>query len=128
MSTQDASAPDDWVSVARTIDDRITLLGWRQRDLARRSQVSQAIIRELQYNTTRRRRSARTLEALSIALGLHPNHLNDVRLGKQPSPAGQIAENTGAPSLETIERQLAQILTKLNDLQLCQRNRTDHFC
>jgi ribosome-binding protein aMBF1 (putative translation factor) len=60
---------EDWVAVANAIKERVNELGWRQRELAPRSHVSPAIVRELQHHTVERRRSARTLEALSVALG-----------------------------------------------------------
>ncbi|WP_092778197.1 hypothetical protein [Actinokineospora terrae] len=73
--------------MARVITDRLVVLGWRQWELVERAKVSQAIIRELQYDTNQRRRNPRTLEALSVALGLHPSHLEDVSMGLDPKPA-----------------------------------------
>src|SRR3954451_18830439 len=74
----------DWAAVAKAMDRRLSELGRRQRDLAARAHVSQAIVRELQHNTKQRRRSARTLEALSVALGWHPGHLHAVLGGQRP--------------------------------------------
>lgn len=59
---------EDWAAVARAIDTRLAELNWRQREFAERAQVSVAIVRELHRNTAQRRRNARTLEALSLAL------------------------------------------------------------
>lgn len=58
--------PGDW-AVARAISDRVRELGWRQHELAERSHVSAAVVREIQRHTVERRRSRRTLEALSVA-------------------------------------------------------------
>ncbi|WP_081893612.1 helix-turn-helix domain-containing protein, partial [Actinoalloteichus caeruleus] len=80
---------DDWAAVARVINERVNQLGWRQRELAERSQVSQAIVREIQHHTVERRRSARTLEALSTTLGLHPQHLQAVLEGSTPPEPGE---------------------------------------
>ena len=66
---------EDWAAVATAMTQRVHELGWRQRELAERSGVSQAIVRELQHHTVERRRSPRTLAALSTALGWHPSHL-----------------------------------------------------
>ena len=77
----------DWAAVARAIDTRLAELNWRQRELAERAQVSVAIVRELHRNTTQRRRSTRTLEALSIALGWHPEHLDAVLRSHTPPAA-----------------------------------------
>ena len=61
--------PEGWAAVARAISDRVRELGWRQRELAERSHVSVAVVREIQRHTVERRRSPRTLEALSVASG-----------------------------------------------------------
>ena len=39
---------ENWSAVAKAIDERANELGLRQRELAERSHVSQAIVRELQ--------------------------------------------------------------------------------
>ena len=46
-----------------------------------RSNIALSIVREIRNNTVQRRRSGRTLEALSVALGWHPRHLAAVLLG-----------------------------------------------
>ena len=61
--------PEDWTAVSTAVKGRVRELGLTQRELAQRSNVSLAIVREIQRNTAQRRRSARTLEALSVALG-----------------------------------------------------------
>jgi transcriptional regulator with XRE-family HTH domain len=99
---------------------RLTEQGMRQRDLAERAHVSQAIVRELQHNTRQRRRSARTLEALSIALGWHPRHLQTVLDGQPPPGHTQSIEPTGnavADRLSAIEAQLRSIEQRLIDVQ-----------
>ncbi|GAA3044343.1 Helix-turn-helix domain [Actinokineospora globicatena] len=113
------SAPDDWVAVAQTINERMTFLGLRQRELADRSHVSQAVVREIQHRTIERRRSTRTLEAISTALGLHPDHLDDVRQGNTPRPADAIEADPVPSQLRSIEQQLALIVDMLGDLQTC---------
>ena len=65
--------PEDWAAVARAISDRVRELGWRQRELAERSHVSVAVVREIQRHTVERRRSPRTLQALSVALRWKPD-------------------------------------------------------
>ena len=93
---------EDWVAVANAIKERVNELGWRQRELAQRSHVSQAIVRELQHHTVERRRSARTLEALSLALGWPPQHLAAVlraleRRLHQLRHRAQVGEGTAWP-------------------------------
>ena len=73
--------PENWAAVARAITDRVREVGWRQRELADRSRVSAAVVREIQRHTVERRRSPRTLQALSVALGWQPEHLDGVLRG-----------------------------------------------
>jgi plasmid maintenance system antidote protein VapI len=75
---------EDWAAVAEAINVRVNELGWRQGELAERSHVSRATVRELQHHVVERRRSARTLEALSITLGWHPHHIDAVLHGRRP--------------------------------------------
>jgi len=110
----------DWAAVARAMNRRLTELGMRQRDLAERAHVSQAIVRELQRNTAQRKRSARTLEALSVALGWHPRHLQAVLAGEQPpdrSDPIELPTDVVAGRLAAIEAQLRAIENRLIDVQ-----------
>ncbi|GAA2999727.1 XRE family transcriptional regulator [Actinokineospora diospyrosa] len=103
---------EDWAAVARVINERADALGLRQRELAERSQVSQAIVRELQLNTVERRRSARTLEALSVTLSLHPQHLDAVLNGRTPPLPDPVVSR-----LDSLERRVAEIATVLDGIQ-----------
>ena len=108
---------EDWVAVANAIKERVNELGWRQRELAQRSHVSQAIVRELQHHTVERRRSARTLEALSVALGWHPQHLAAVLRGRTPpEPGDPISDNgtTVSSRLDAIDERLSEITELLH--------------
>ncbi|MGH3818394.1 MAG: helix-turn-helix domain-containing protein [Pseudonocardiaceae bacterium] len=73
---------EDWAAVARAISQRMTELGINQTELIERSQVSKATVGELYRNSAQRRRSARTLEALLLALGWHPRYLVAVLQGQ----------------------------------------------
>ena len=110
---------DSWAAVAKAINERVKELGWRQRELAERSHVSQAIVREIQRNTVNRNRSARTLEALSTALGWHPQHLDAVLHGRQPPERDDMADQGGdfAERLDTLERRLDAITDRLDDVK-----------
>src|SRR5690348_12449610 len=46
---------EDWAAVAKTINERVNELGWLQRELAKRSNVSQAVVREIQHHVIERR-------------------------------------------------------------------------
>ncbi|GGP42062.1 helix-turn-helix domain-containing protein [Saccharothrix coeruleofusca] len=110
---------EDWAAVARAINARVEELGLRQRELAERSHVSQAIVREIQHHVVERRRSARTLEALSLALNWHPEHLTAVLHGRQPPAVGDpvTSPEEDVPSrLANIERQLRAITYRLDEM------------
>jgi hypothetical protein len=107
---------EDWAAVARAISRRMTELGLNQRELIERSQVSKATVGELYHNSAQRRRSARTLEALSLALEWHPRHLIAVLKGQRAPDIGEpVSRSDGdvAGRLTAIEYRLAQIETQL---------------
>lgn len=108
---------EDWAAVATAINQRLTELGWRQRELARRSNVSLAIVRELQHNTVQRRRGSRTLESLSVALEWHPQHLDAVLHGRTPPAPGEPTSDPVVSRLDTLERRLDEITDRLDDLR-----------
>ncbi|MFD8498876.1 helix-turn-helix domain-containing protein [Amycolatopsis sp. NPDC059657] len=103
---------ENWSAVAKAIDERVNELGLRQRELAERSHVSQAIVRELQHHTVERKRSGRTLEALSLALEWHPGHLSAILNGQVPLKPGE----TGDPVLDEIATRLGAIEDRLRDI------------
>ncbi|MGW0501806.1 helix-turn-helix domain-containing protein [Micromonospora sp. NPDC003241] len=78
---------DDWQAVASAINNRMAELPITQQELAERSKVSVATLRELQYATATRKRSARTLAAISQALAWPDDYLRSVLTGATP-PSG----------------------------------------
>ncbi|GAA4409708.1 helix-turn-helix domain-containing protein [Actinokineospora soli] len=110
---------EDWSAVAQAINERVRELGWRQRELAERSQVSQAIVREIQHNTVERRRSARTLEALSTTLGWHPQHLAAVLQGTEPPSPDEPDDSGGRlwSRLDALEQRLTEITERLDEMR-----------
>jgi hypothetical protein len=111
---------EDWAEVAKAINERVNELGWRQRELAERSRVSQAIVRELQHHTVERRRSTRTLESLSITLGWHPQHLDALLHSRRPPEVNEPVTDTGDAlwsRLDALERRLDDITERLDDLK-----------
>lgn len=112
---------EDWSAVAEAMNARAAELALKQKELAERSGVSLAIVREMQQGKIQRRRNPRTLEALSIALDWHPQHLISVLQGKTPpEPPALTADNPLVPLLNTIIRELrglrAQVGTLANRL------------
>ncbi|MFI7116879.1 transcriptional regulator [Amycolatopsis sp. NPDC049868] len=110
---------EDWAAVARAINQRMTEIGISQRELIARSQVSKATVREIQHNTAQRRRSDRTLEALSLALDLHAGHLAAVLAGRRPPEVGEptMRGDDDIPGrLAVIEHQLREITARLREM------------
>jgi transcriptional regulator with XRE-family HTH domain len=107
---------DDWAAVSRAVNRRMSELGLSQRELIERSQVSRATVGEIRRNEAQRRRSTRTLEALSVALDWHPHHLSAVRDGRRAPEPGEPAarsDNDIRGRLDAIEYQLERIAKKL---------------
>lgn len=110
---------EDWSAVAKAINERLTELGLNQRELAERSHIALSIVREIRNNTVQRRRSGRTLEALSVALSWHPRHLAAVLLGlTPPAPTDPIdyAGDSVPTRLSAIEDQLNEITKRLDEI------------
>ena len=110
---------EDWAAVARVINQRMAELDLSQRELIARSQVSKATVREIQHNTAQRRRSDRTLEALSLALDLHAGHLAAVLAGRRPPEVGEPAprgDDDIPGRLAVIEHQLREITDRLREM------------
>lgn len=108
---------EDWSAVASAINQRVDELGMSQRALAERAQVSSAIIREIQQDKIHRRRNAKTLEALSVALNWPPEHLSAVLDGRDPADVASRQASDIPDRLTAMERQLRTInrqLAKLN--------------
>lgn len=120
---------EDWAAVAEAITRRVNELGWRQGELAERSHVSRATVRELQHHVVERRRSARTLEALSVTLGWHPRHIDAVLQGRRPPEAIEPVTNNGeslSSRMESLERHLSEITDRLDAIQTDLTTLVDH--
>jgi hypothetical protein len=111
---------EDWAAVSKAINARVNELGWLQRELAKRSHVSQAVVREIQHHVVERRRSTRTLESLSVALGWHPQHLDAVLHGRKPPQPDEPKIDRGDTvwsRLDSLERRMDDITDRLDDLK-----------
>jgi transcriptional regulator with XRE-family HTH domain len=111
---------NDWAAVAEAINERVNELGWRQGELAERSHVSRATVRELQHHVVERRRSARTLEALSTTLGWHPRYLEAVLRGRLPPEQDEPITSKGESlrsRMDALERHLCDITERLDAIQ-----------
>jgi hypothetical protein len=102
---------EDWAAVAATIEEHMTSVGVNQRELAERAGVALSIVRELRHNTVQRHRNGRTLEAISVALDLHPRHLSAVAAGHPPpAPTDPTA---ATDQLSRIEARLDELATRM---------------
>jgi hypothetical protein len=120
---------EDWAAVARAISERVSELGWRQGELAERSHVSSAIVREIQRHTVERRRSPRTLESLSVTLGWQPQHLSAVLSGNGPGIASEpatISSEAVWNRLDSLDGRLGEITQLLYDLKTDLATVIDH--
>ena len=111
--------PENWAAVARAISGRVRELGWRQRELAERSHVSVAVVREIQRHTVERRRSPRTLQALSVALGWEPEHLDRVLKGRSQQSGNHASPDLAAvwSRLDSFDLRLAELAKLLAELK-----------
>jgi transcriptional regulator with XRE-family HTH domain len=111
--------PENWAAVAQAISGRVRELGWRQRELAERSHVSVAVVREIQRHTVERRRSPRTLQALSVALGWEPEHLDRVLKGRSQQSGNHASPDLAAvwSRLDSFDLRLAELAKLLAGLK-----------
>lgn len=110
----------DWQAVSTAIKSRLEELDMTQAELSHRSGMALETVRELQHNLRPRRRSPRTLSAVSEALGWPSNHLAAIADGHDPgdpdagdpvlSELDKISETLTnvTARLDAIERQLAR--------------------
>lgn len=82
----------DWDAVASAIQARMAELEMTQAELAQKAGVALMTIRELQHNLRPRRRSPRTMAAVSEALGWYQHHLLDVLMGEQMRETDPLTE------------------------------------
>ena len=111
---------EDWTAVSLAINERMTELGLTQRELVERSQVSKSMVMEIRRNVAQRRRSTRTLEALSLALDWHPQHLIAALRGQRIPAVGEpiIRSDDDTPGrLAAIEYRLEQISEQLAEIK-----------
>jgi transcriptional regulator with XRE-family HTH domain len=114
----DISAGNGWTQAARLLNQRMADLGLTQFDLASRSGVSPATIREILHGKPRQR-SPRTLSALSKALGWPSGQISEiVRGATPPTRETQPASNSDVSTeLRAIREELARINRRIEALE-----------
>jgi hypothetical protein len=111
---------EDWDAVAAAINARMRELRMTQMEVAAKSSVSIATIRELQHNTAPRRRNPRTLAAISTALRWPSDHLE--RVGRGDATGEDVGP---APSAEFV--QVMAHLDAIQDQLHSMSQRVDHL-
>jgi len=103
-----AGLEENWRAVASAINARMVELPMTQRELADRSGVSVATLRELQHATAARKRSDRTLAAVSDALGWPEGYLKAV-LNSGAPPARGVGKGAASDDLSVVLARLDQL-------------------
>jgi hypothetical protein len=123
--------PEGWAAIAMVTGDDARELGWRQRELAQRSNASVAAVWDIQRHTAERRRSPRTLESLSAAHRCEPRRLTAVlnRDTRLAQAVGRVANDGAVRSrLDLMERRLDGIGKLLAGLRADFATVMDHVC
>jgi transcriptional regulator with XRE-family HTH domain len=79
----------DWAAVATAVQRRMAELGLSQGDVIKRSGLSKQTVGEIENNSEQRNRGRNTMESLSKGLGLHPDYLAAVLVGRTPPELGE---------------------------------------
>ncbi|SDP78282.1 hypothetical protein SAMN04487905_1093 [Actinopolyspora xinjiangensis] len=105
----------DWAAVSEVIKQRLSELEMTQQELAHRAGVAPMTVRELQNNLRPRKRNARTLAAVSQALGWPSGYLSEVLEGKEPGDPDQ--DDPVMKELEQIKETLSAITARLDAVE-----------
>jgi transcriptional regulator with XRE-family HTH domain len=105
----------DWDAVAAAISSRLSELDMTQAELAARAGVALMTVRELQHNLKPRRRSPRTLSAVSEALGWPGDQLTRILNGERP-PAPD-ADDPVVAELDAIKADLVSVVRRLDAIE-----------
>jgi transcriptional regulator with XRE-family HTH domain len=102
-----------WADVAAIVNDRMTIRGLSQRELAERSGLSLVTLRKIQHGVDQARNRS-TLAGLSRALGFPEDHLWRVAMEGRAA-AEQAGDETGALRREVadLQRRVAAIESRL---------------
>lgn len=106
----------DWQAVADVISARLLELDMTQSELAHRADVALETVRELHRNLKSRRRSPRTLAALSQALDWPDDHLLNVAEGDSAGKPSATDDRV-LVELASIREVLAAIAARLDSIE-----------
>lgn len=115
LAGREGAMARDWDAVAAAIRARMSELDMTQAELAQRAGVALMTVRELQHNLQPRRRSPRTMSAVSEALGWPPEHLAAILGGADPEDPE--AGDPVLTELDEIKDQLTTITARLDAIE-----------
>jgi transcriptional regulator with XRE-family HTH domain len=120
------SEDGDWAEVAKVVDERLEELGLSQKGLAKRAGLSPATVRAVQRNYGKHRHKPGTLAALSGALELPPNYLENILDGRSQPERDKAAPQFSLDILmrrldkldkiDTMEERLNSIASDINNI------------
>ena len=88
-----------------------------QLEAASRAKISLTTVRELQNNTSPRRRRPQTLAALSEALGWPPEYLSAILHGEEAHPRRAEADDPVLRAIDSMERDLRDLRQRVTSLE-----------
>jgi transcriptional regulator with XRE-family HTH domain len=104
--------PQNWAAVGKTVKKHRRALGIRQEDFARSVPISLSNLKEIENHTKERQRGDETLRAISRALGLDAEYLDEILTGVRTPD-----EATDEPSLRSISAMLAQFAGRFDAIE-----------
>ncbi|MER7011510.1 helix-turn-helix transcriptional regulator [Saccharopolyspora sp. NPDC000359] len=106
----------DWAALAAAINTRLAELGMTQRELAERSDVSPATLRQLQNPDSYepKRRSPRLLAAISEGLRWPHDHLAQVLEGSRLAPE---VETPLRDEVAQLRGEVAELRSRVDELE-----------
>ena len=110
-------ATDDWSAVAQAVTGRLEQRRMTQLEAASRAKISLTTLRELQNNTSPRRRRPQTLAALSEALGWPPEYLSAILHGEEAHPHDAEADDPVLRAIDSMERDLRDLHQRVTSLE-----------
>ncbi|WP_433291515.1 helix-turn-helix domain-containing protein [Pseudonocardia sp. CA-142604] len=105
----------DWDAVAAAIRSRLNELDMTQAELAARAGVALMTVRELQHNSQPRRRSPRTLTAVSEALGWPGDQLARILEGERLPDVD--ADDPVLAELDAVKADLVAVVRRLDAIE-----------
>ena len=110
-------ATEDWAAVAQAVTGRLEQRRMTQLEAASRAKVSLTTVRELQNNTSPRRRRPQTLAAISEALGWPPEYLSAILHGEEARPHRAEADDPVLQAIDSMERDLRDLRQRVTSLE-----------